>query len=210
MDTSYRLCSQFCRARESHILSARPSRRVDRSLIRWQFPRTGWVKVNTDGSRCPASGRASCGGVIRDENGSGSWDSLDFIGVCSTLDAELWAVLDGLTQAWELGFRKVEIELDSLAAIRIIKGDATSRAHSHLFHHIHHLRQRDWEVGFQHVYREANLVADSMTKLDTSGHAGVEFSTRSLWICGTFGSMIAGLCRTLLWLQMRRKCFSFP
>ncbi|KAK9046455.1 hypothetical protein V6N11_052342 [Hibiscus sabdariffa] len=66
-------------------------------------------------------------------------------------------------------------------------GEVNSGAHSHLIHHINHLRQRDWEVGFQHVYREANLVADSLAKWDSSGHVGgrifysVPGDLRNLW-----------------------------
>ncbi|KAK8691356.1 hypothetical protein V6N13_074867 [Hibiscus sabdariffa] len=50
LDNSYRLCSQFCRAREYHILSAQPSTHVDRSLIRWQSPRTADSLAKWDSS----------------------------------------------------------------------------------------------------------------------------------------------------------------
>ncbi|KAK8603557.1 hypothetical protein V6N13_096035 [Hibiscus sabdariffa] len=92
MATSCQLCSQYCRAKESHNL-------------------TSQVVLNVE-----VSFETSMG-----------------------LDAELWVVLDGLNHVWQLGYRKVEVELDSLATVRIIKGSTKAGAHSYMLQHIEHL-----------------------------------------------------------------------
>ncbi|KAK8601796.1 hypothetical protein V6N12_051621 [Hibiscus sabdariffa] len=95
-----------------------------------------------------------------------------FIGICSILDAELWDVLEGLNHVWNLGYRKIEVELDSLTVVRIIHGKVSVGAHSNLINHVHEILRRDWEITFTHIFREANTIADELAKMDTSGHVG--------------------------------------
>ncbi|CAN1815656.1 Putative ribonuclease H protein At1g65750 [Linum perenne] len=64
------------------------------------------------------------------------------LGRCSITRAELRGALYGLQKAWELGFRKVLVFMDSTAAIDIF--------------------QTDWEVQLRHTYREANKAADHL------------------------------------------------
>ncbi|KAE8672556.1 hypothetical protein F3Y22_tig00111837pilonHSYRG00277 [Hibiscus syriacus] len=61
-----------------------------------KLPPKGSLKINTDGSRLPATGLSSCGGVIR--NHVGDWISKfsKFIGICFTIDAKLWGIFEGL------------------------------------------------------------------------------------------------------------------
>ncbi|CAN1121852.1 Putative ribonuclease H protein At1g65750 [Linum perenne] len=75
--------------------------------------------------------------------------------------AELRAAALGLEMAWDAGCRKVNIQLDSEAALEAIKGDpnATSR-HGLTLHRIRELWNRDWDVLFTHTFREGNRVAD--------------------------------------------------
>ncbi|CAN1263252.1 Putative ribonuclease H protein At1g65750 [Linum perenne] len=83
--------------------------------------------------------------------------------------AELRAALLGMEYAWEMGARKVNIQLDSLAAISSIQGDPDlDGRHSHTLNQIRDLRQRNWVVAFTHTYREGNRVADLLAHL---GHS---------------------------------------
>ncbi|KAE8733898.1 hypothetical protein F3Y22_tig00000916pilonHSYRG00217 [Hibiscus syriacus] len=62
----------------------------------WLPPPEGWNKLNTDE-------KAACGGVIRDMNGQWRIDFKKFIGICSTIEAELWGVYTELRCTWEQG-----------------------------------------------------------------------------------------------------------
>ena len=73
-------------------------------LISWKPPNDNWWKLNTDGSSKGNPSLAGGGGVIRDWR----WCSgfMINIGVCVAVDAELWAVIQGLSLAWRLGIKK--------------------------------------------------------------------------------------------------------
>ena len=73
--------------------------RVER-LIRWTYPRDGWVKLNTDGA-------AGAGGVIRGCRGELHETFALNCGVISCTKAELLGVMRGLAIAWNGGHRKV-------------------------------------------------------------------------------------------------------
>ncbi|KAK8491833.1 hypothetical protein V6N11_069687 [Hibiscus sabdariffa] len=109
----------------------------------WCAPATGWCKLNTDDSRCNTTGRASYGGVLRNVKGDWIMGFSRFIGVCSTLEVEIWGVLEGLNYAWHLGYRKLEVELESLSAVRILNGKVGAEAHSNLLSHIFKALRRD-------------------------------------------------------------------
>ncbi|KAK8619750.1 hypothetical protein V6N13_066258 [Hibiscus sabdariffa] len=63
---------------------------------------------------------------LRDKSGVRIMGYSRFIGVCSTFDEKLLGVLDGLDKLWCLGYHIVVIELDSLAAVCILKGSANA------------------------------------------------------------------------------------
>ena len=85
------------------------------------------------------------------------------IGLGSITAAELWGVFEGLSLAWDLGFKKIELKSDSRCAIVLLQQNGTSKhKHSHLVHAILSLLQQKWEVKLIHIYRESNFVADFM------------------------------------------------
>ncbi|CAN1130942.1 Putative ribonuclease H protein At1g65750 [Linum perenne] len=75
--------------------------------------------------------------------------------------AELRAAELGLARAWELGIKKVILELDSLSAVLSIEGTTVADSrHGPIIHQIRQLRSREWQVVVRHCFREANRVAD--------------------------------------------------
>ncbi|KAE8707058.1 hypothetical protein F3Y22_tig00110387pilonHSYRG00750 [Hibiscus syriacus] len=94
------------------------------SPIYWSPPMEGWFKVNTDAARSEVDGRASCGGLIRDNIGRWRAGFAKFIGICSTLEAELWGIYIGMVLAWDLGIRRVIVESDNKEAILLVSGVA--------------------------------------------------------------------------------------
>ena len=79
----------------------------------------------------------------------------------SPLTAELWAIYFGLKLGWDRGFRKVQIESDSIGAIQKISSAPTgSDLDASLITSIRELLYRDWDCHLSHVFREANHCAD--------------------------------------------------
>ncbi|CAI0548391.1 unnamed protein product, partial [Linum tenue] len=67
----------------------------------------------------------------------------------------------GLQLAWELGYRRVKVQLDSRCAVQILQrrhGD--DDRHSAVTQCFLALLERDWEVSLSHVYREGNKCAN--------------------------------------------------
>lgn len=88
-------------------------RRVSVKMVGWEKPEVGWVTFNTDGSYREGDDLGGCGGVFRGCNGEWLAGFCYRIGGCNALLAEVWAVLQGLRIAWDKGFRKLNVEVDS-------------------------------------------------------------------------------------------------
>lgn len=91
--------------------------------------------MNVDGGVRGDTGSANCGGVIRDENGSWMRGFSARVGRCSVLEAELWGVLHGLQAAWDLGCRKVVLEIDSAKAVKCITENNGDKSNSEMQGH---------------------------------------------------------------------------
>ncbi|CAN0918747.1 Putative ribonuclease H protein At1g65750 [Linum grandiflorum] len=66
------------------------------------------------------SGRATAGGVLRDFAGRILQTYTLNLGKCSITRAELRGAVEDMCIAWDMGIRKLEIQLDSAAAIQIL------------------------------------------------------------------------------------------
>lgn len=77
-------------------------------------------KVNCDGA-LTIDNLAGSGGVVRNFRGESVSGYSMRMGRCNTLQAELWAIKEGLRLAWDQGCRDVWVELenDSAVAVRI-------------------------------------------------------------------------------------------
>jgi ribonuclease HI len=80
--------------------------------------------------------------------------------------AELWGVLEGLSYAWRLRFRKVELQLDSKQVVDMVtKKVGVQHDGWSLCQKIWRLLHLNWEVRIRHTYREANLCADALASI---------------------------------------------
>lgn len=94
-------------------VSAEHNKREER-LIAWRRPQAaGCVKLNTDGSVNHSLGLATVRGFIRNEDGRWCHGFVHNIGSCTVPRAKLWGVAMGLQLAWDLGYRRVEVDMDS-------------------------------------------------------------------------------------------------
>ncbi|MCI59033.1 ribonuclease H protein, partial [Trifolium medium] len=64
-------------------------------MIRWNAPREGFIKLNTDGA-CRSDQIAGCGGVIRSSQDEWIRGYAKNVSRCNAFVAELWGVLEGL------------------------------------------------------------------------------------------------------------------
>ncbi|CAN1822388.1 Putative ribonuclease H protein At1g65750 [Linum perenne] len=152
--------------RDTGILDGRsPRESVD---IGWQAGRPGWVILNSDGS--VVQGRAAAGGILRDDEGRGLLAYSMNLGICSITRAEIRGALEGIRRAWDAGYRRIEVQIDSQAAIAILTDNNAEITHTHALDvlEFRDWTSKDWEVRIRHVYREANFVADHLA---SQGHS---------------------------------------
>ena len=83
--------------------------------------------------------------------------------------AELAAAQQGLALAWDMGFKYIQLELDSSVVLMwLTEQNATYPLNMlPLLCDCRNLMERDWEVRVLHVYREANACADALVKRGT-------------------------------------------
>ncbi|CAN1138896.1 Putative ribonuclease H protein At1g65750, partial [Linum perenne] len=130
--------------------------------IAWRPAGEDWTTLNSDGSVIQDRSSAAAGIVLRSHSGRINYAAATNLGNCSITRAELRGAVEGMAIAWNLGIRKLEIQLDSTAAINILLQSHNGHQHSSLAARFQRLRERDWETKIVHVYREANHLADCL------------------------------------------------
>ncbi|CAN1291848.1 Putative ribonuclease H protein At1g65750 [Linum perenne] len=116
------------------------------------------ITINTDGSVLQPHSQAAAGGILRTFLGRPVGSFAANLGRCSIMRAELRAAEIGLMIAWDMGFKKVHLQLDSMAAITAILGDQeVDSRHGRTLETISELRSRDWDVTISHTYREVSM-----------------------------------------------------
>ncbi|CAN0922359.1 Putative ribonuclease H protein At1g65750 [Linum grandiflorum] len=139
------------------------------SLVGWKVSFDVDVIVNTNCSVLQPSGDAAGGVILRNSLGICLAAFAANFGICTITRAELQAAIHGLHIAWELGYRKVNLQINSAAIISLLRN--TSRddmRHRACLEEFRELINRDWIVRITHTYREGNQVAN---RLAHRGHA---------------------------------------
>lgn len=147
--------------------SERPIQVRTPTLVQWNAPPKPYVKLNTDGNVIGNPGMAGAEGLLQDS--SGFWISGFSLkmGIVTNNMAKLEAVRQGLLLAWQLGFRFIQLELDSTVVLSWLT-DKTSSYPPYVMSLIYDCRslmEQDWEVQAHHIYHEANGCADALAKL---------------------------------------------
>ncbi|CAN1342712.1 Putative ribonuclease H protein At1g65750, partial [Linum perenne] len=89
--------------------------------------------------------------------------------ICSITRAELRGAMIGLQIAWDRGFRRIIVQLDSRVAVQLLLGDGEdSHQHSSEIASFREMLDRDWMIKVEHIYREGNRTADYLAGI---GHA---------------------------------------
>jgi hypothetical protein len=96
--------------------------------LKWSLPERGWCKVNTDGS-FGANGDAGCGVVVRDHDGTIVLSACKQLLSCrDALEAEVFAMLEGLSLALHWCNQPLVIEADCLELINLLKKEELDRS----------------------------------------------------------------------------------
>ncbi|CAN1243153.1 Putative ribonuclease H protein At1g65750, partial [Linum perenne] len=143
------------------------SRKEQQIQVAWLAGPQGWLTVNSDGSVLGNRGKAAAGGLLRDEDGKCIQAFAINLGVCSITRTEIRGALEGIRLAWTMGYRNVEIQMDSLAAIAILLDKNPMINHQHAIEVLEFRDwvSKDWELKLKHIYREGNQTADFLARL---------------------------------------------
>ncbi|CAN1176741.1 hypothetical protein LINPERHAP2_LOCUS32707, partial [Linum perenne] len=108
--------------------------------------------------------RQSCQTSVRNGMGTSFWLDSRLVladAALHDLDDKLRGAEIGLHIAWDLGYRKVILELDSSSVVASISGTTSEDTrHGQIIHQIRELQNRRWQVKVQHSFRETNQVVD--------------------------------------------------
>lgn len=92
------------------LQNGRPARQ-EGILVGWVSPPVDWIALNSDGAYRSRRGVASAGGVLRHLDGSWIMGYACNSGTSTAYRAELWGVFQGLKLAWELGYRRINVQV---------------------------------------------------------------------------------------------------
>ena len=165
-------------------------------IIRWVVPPNPYIKLNTDGSAIGNLRLAGAGGILRDSS-SGWLSSFSLnLGIATNNMAELAAVQQGLLLAWDLGFKFLQIELDS----SIVLSWLTNRHALYLLdmmsliYDCRSLMELEWDLQAHHIYREANRCVDALAKQGAhQQHLLSDYSTCPSFVYPCFVRDLTGL-----------------
>lgn len=117
--------------------------------------------------------QASVAGVLWDESKKWITGLMTNLGQCDSLMVETWAIIHGLEMAQKTGFRKINLEMDSLLLTRLIKEQSTQQRFVPFLYKIKQLLSREQEVTVQHIFREANKSTDFLANMGHNMGLGV-------------------------------------
>ncbi|GAU25598.1 hypothetical protein TSUD_260320 [Trifolium subterraneum] len=144
-------------------------RRCDSIFIGWKRPREGWIKLNCDGAFRNSLGLAGCGGLFRDSDGRWIQGYARKIGTCDALCVEMWGMYLGMKLAWRQSFHHLQVESDSKTLVDMITGKVKINGNPPtLVRRIQELLKLNWQVHFNHTWREGNRSVDWLANFSFS------------------------------------------
>ncbi|XP_070041418.1 uncharacterized protein LOC142169055 [Nicotiana tabacum] len=138
---------------------------VGTKTVTWQLPYEGWFKCNTDGTSRGNPRPSSYGFCVRDHAGDLVFAKAKEIGETTNIVAEAKAIMEGLAYCVGRKLHPLIMETDSLVMRKIIDGEwATPWCVGAEVRKIKHIKN-NYNIVFQHVLREGNIIADFFANL---------------------------------------------
>ncbi|KAL4350159.1 hypothetical protein AHAS_Ahas10G0114100 [Arachis hypogaea] len=146
---------------------------------RWMvdFEYTTQNRLNYDGSVSLGDDCAGFGWVIRDSSSQWVMGCLGNSFGSSVIKMELWSIWKGLAWAWEAGLKLVVCETDCTTAFELVTSWQVPHWHleKEVIQLIFELKlRRDWDIRFEIIPREANVLADRLAKIGSGGSGADE------------------------------------
>ncbi|XP_055814183.1 uncharacterized protein LOC129883575 [Solanum dulcamara] len=143
------------------------NRKHDTSVIqvKWNKPPPNFVKLNTYGSAINNPGRIGAGGILRDHKGELIYAYATPLGEGSNNQAEVQAAVLRITWCIQNGYNRVILETNSELLVGWLKHKL--RPPWRMIQYITELQklvQLLDQFQCNHVYREANFSADTLSK----------------------------------------------
>ncbi|KAH0661517.1 hypothetical protein KY284_026448 [Solanum tuberosum] len=134
-------------------------------MVIWIKPPNQWVKINTDGSALSNPGRIGAGGILRDQDGEMLLAFATPMGEGTNNQAEIGAAIFGMTWLLQLGYMNVILEVDSQLLVEwiMLKAKPLWSINTQL-QQIQEFIKQTCNFKCEHILREANFVADSLSK----------------------------------------------
>lgn len=109
--------------------------------------------------------KAGARGIIKNQEGHMMFVFTEALDYCTNNEAETKAAIIGLRYSHNMGLRNIVLEMDSKIIVDMIKG--TNKPSWKLQQLIEEIQEKLKRIGgsVQHCYREANSVADILSKL---------------------------------------------
>ena len=149
-------------------------------VLRWLKPAPGRLKLNLDGSSLGNPGPVGGGGVLRDSSGNFIFGFSKFFGSCSNNEAELRAVVEGISICKHLGYDGIDIECDSNIVVSWIRSRICNLWYLWDFWDQLIDLLEGFDFSIHHFYREGNKVADALARYGASGRNNVFSSSSQL------------------------------
>ncbi|KAL4275708.1 hypothetical protein AHAS_Ahas20G0134200 [Arachis hypogaea] len=145
--------------------------------LSWSPPEPGAWKLNCDGSVNLGDDCAGFGWVIRDSSSQWVMGCSGNSFGSSVIKMELWSIWKGLAWAWEAGLKLVVCETDCASTFELVTSWQVPLWHleKEVIQLIFDLKLRmDWDIRFELISREANVVADRLAKMESGGSGADE------------------------------------
>ncbi|KAK8488301.1 hypothetical protein V6N11_028605 [Hibiscus sabdariffa] len=107
-----------------------------------EVPDPAWIYLNVDGVASFSLSNGSIGGLFRNSNDDWIMGFAKAIGYSNNLQAELWALFEGLSLAWKQGFEKVLVRYDSKQVVDLVNSPSATSSTLSLVRCIYRLCQK--------------------------------------------------------------------
>lgn len=133
------------------------------TMVAWKKPPEQWITINKDGSALDNPGKIRAGGIIRGQKGKVVMDFSVQLCIGTNNQAELEASIFGRTRVLELGYRKIVLEVYSKILVKLLTHKTNFQWNVMI--EVENLQTLINQVlKCQHIFWEANFLADSLSK----------------------------------------------